>query len=47
MHQGPGGDADCTDSDIAEFLETAISLRRYPLVLDTASVTDAGIVSGL
>ena len=37
-------DERCTDSEIEEFLEKAISLRRYPLVLDTIAVTDAGIV---
>lgn len=44
-NQGSADDISCTDSEIAEFLEMAISLRRYPLVLDTASITDAGIVS--
>jgi hypothetical protein len=34
----------CTDDEIANFLDMAMSIRRYPLVLDTASVTDAGIV---
>ena len=38
-------DANCTDSDIEDFLERALSLRRYPLVVDVTSITDAGIVS--
>jgi hypothetical protein len=37
----------CTDGEIADFLSMAISLRRYPLVEDVTSVTDAGIVSCL
>ena len=43
--QGLEGDTNCTDSEIAQFLDMAISVRRYPLVLDTALPTDAGIVS--
>ena len=35
----------CTNAEIEEFLEMAISLRRYPLVLDTIATTDGGIVS--
>lgn len=38
-------DANCSDRDIEEFLDMSISLRRYPLVLDVTSTTDAGIVS--
>lgn len=38
-------DTECTDREIADFLDMSISLRRYPLVIDTASPTDAGIVS--
>ena len=43
--QASEDDAGCTDGDIKEFLDRTISIRRYPLVVDVMSITDAGIVS--
>jgi hypothetical protein len=37
--------ADCTNEDVMNFLNRALSLRRNPLVQNVSSVTDAGIVS--
>ena len=45
MNQGSEEDLDCSDTEIMGFLEMALSFRRYPLVLDAASLTDGGIVS--
>ncbi len=37
----------CTDSELAEFVEKTISLRRYPARDDSENITDTGIVSSL
>ena len=45
MNQGSEENGNCTDAKIVKFLEMALSFRSYPLMLDTSSLTDGGIVS--
>lgn len=42
---GRGYDGDCDTEMLEQFLERAISLRRYPAPDNSSVVTDAGIVS--
>ena len=37
--------ANCTDDQLAEFLERSIALELFPRLNDSNAMTDAGIVS--